>query len=256
MKVLVTFALENEVAPWRAMRQFREEGFGAEKALVADVAGVQLNVVLTGVGRKRSSTVCDRIGSKWTDLDICISAGLAGALAPRYRVGQVMVARTVTSALPTFDEGPGRLQSDADLLRLAVDCGAEPVDRFYTAYAVAGTAEEKRALSAEAEIVEMESFDVMAEAQKRGLRSIAIRAVSDGADQDLPLDMNRVFNGDGAVDVAAVLRQVARRPASFPRVVRIARQSRLAAQTLVHFLDGYILALANQTEIVEARSAV
>jgi adenosylhomocysteine nucleosidase len=255
MRVLVTFALENECAPWRAARQFREEGFGPERTLVADVAGVQLNVVLTGVGRKRAGAACAQILKQWNDLDVCISAGLAGALAPRYRIGQVVVSRTVTSATSTF-EGPGCLQCDADLLRLAVDSGAEPVERFYTAPSVAGTVAEKRALSAKAEIVEMESFDIIAEAQRRGLRAIAIRAVSDGADQDLPLDMNRVFNVDGAVDVAGVLRQVARRPASLPGVMRIARQSKLAAQTLVRFLDGYVLALANQAEIVEARSAV
>ncbi len=44
-----------------------------------------------------------------------------------------------------------------------------------------------------ADAVEMESFAVLSRARANGVPGIAIRAVSDTVDEDLPLGMNEVF---------------------------------------------------------------
>ena len=50
-----------------------------------------------------------------------------------------------------------------------------------------------------ADVVEMESGDVLFEANAFGARVIAVRGISDTWDEDLPIDFNRVLTGEGNV---------------------------------------------------------
>ena len=49
-----------------------------------------------------------------------------------------------------------------------------------------------------------------------GIPGVAIRAISDLADEDLPLDMNEVFTDEGQVSIPRILGQVALHPQSIP----------------------------------------
>ena len=52
MKVLITFALANEFAPWRKLRRFERVSAGAsDQTYVARVGLCDVRVVLTGAGR-------------------------------------------------------------------------------------------------------------------------------------------------------------------------------------------------------------
>jgi hypothetical protein len=84
-----------------------------------------------------------------------------------------------------------------------------------------------------------------------GFSCIAIRAVSDRCDEDLPLDMNRLFAEDGQVSVSRVLGQVARHPAAIPSLMRLAQNSKKAAESLARFLDSYIDAIAHPSNVSE-----
>jgi adenosylhomocysteine nucleosidase len=89
--------------------------------------------------------------------------------------------------------------------------------------------------------VDMESVYVLAAAWQHGARAIAIRAVSDAADSDLPLDFNRVFSERGGVSVPKVVGQLVRRPGRLPGLLRLANDSERAASALAQFLDAYLL---------------
>ena len=75
----------------------------------------------------------------------------------------------------------------------------------------------------------MESLYVLAAAWQHGVRSIAIRAISDAADSNLPLDFDRVFSERGEVSVPKVIGQVVRRPGLLPGLLRLANESERAA---------------------------
>jgi len=187
--------------------------------------------------------------------NFCVSSGLAGALRPAYQVGQVLAARSVFSETPrTYMENPV-MQSSEALVSFAAECGATLVDRFHTAGRVIARAEEKRYLGETADAVEMESFDILHEANAFGIPAIAIRAVSDCADEDLPLDMGEVLNGEGQVSVPRVLGQLARRPTALPGLMRLGRQSKLAAESLAQYLDRYIAAIAGRAELFGSATA-
>jgi adenosylhomocysteine nucleosidase len=104
--------------------------------------------------------------------------------------------------------------------------------------------------------VEMESFEILREAQAAGVPAVAVRAISDTVGEDLPLDMNQVFTDQGQVSIPRVLGQVALKPQSLPGLIRLGRNSRIAAQSLAHFLDSYVVALAGRAAQFETKSSV
>ena len=95
--------------------------------------------------------------------------------------------------------------------------------------------------SAAGDAVDMESVWVLAAAWQHGVRTMAVRAVSDAADSDLPLDFNRVFTERGEVSIPKVVGQLIRRPGRLPGLLRLANESEQAASALGHFLDAYLL---------------
>lgn len=256
MKILVTFALENEFAPWRSMRRFRQAQWGKAAAYFTEIGGVEVGVVLTGVGpRIAALRAQDVMRAEADSIQLCISSGLAGALRSDHTIGQVLVARGVRSDTPGRESNTNTLECSGALLSFAEESGATIVGRFYTSERAIGTPEEKEHLSQLADAVEMESFGVLSESAAAGIPGIAIRAISDLAQETLPLDMNEVFTNKGEVSVPRVLRQVARHPGAMPGLVKLGKQSKAAAESLARFLDSYVGGVAERTVALGARSA-
>jgi adenosylhomocysteine nucleosidase len=256
MKILITFALESEFAPWRATRSFRSSRLGAAAAHHAEVAGAEVLVVLTGVGpRLAALRAAELMRAEADSIQLCISSGLAGAVKADYAIGQILAARAVRSEGLSRDRGSNLLECSAALTSFAEECGATIVNRFYTSERAIGTPEEKERLGQLADAVDMESFAVLTEAAASGIPGIAIRAVSDLADESLPLDMNQVFTQNGHLSVPRVLGQMARHPGAMPGLMKLGKQSKTAAESLARFLDRYVASVAERTAALEARSA-
>ena len=271
MKILVTFALENEFAPWRDRREFRAEprpkpeivdkeirGVKIEspETYTAEIGGAHVEVVLTGAGPKPAASVISQAIRATPDtIDFCISSGLAGALRPQYRIGQVLAAREVRSG--SIQPGyPGEtVQSSEALVSFAGECGATPVEKFHTAGRVIGRAVEKKHLGETADAVEMESFVVLGEAQRRGVPAIAVRAISDSADEDMPFDMTGIFTEEGRISMPLVLAEMAKHPQAIPAVMKLGQSAKSAATELAGFLDRYVERLAAAGTGLEGKTA-
>lgn len=239
MRILLTFAVAAEFAPWRKRRGFEKIAKGKAHFFRARIADSEVNVLLTGVGGRNAWLEATKVISGG-EVDICISSGLAGALRPEYRLGDVLAAKEVRAA--------GRKQvvaADRQLVRLAEEHGARAVDSFYSADHVIGLVSEKRELARLADAVEMESGEVLDEVAAFGARGIAIRGISDRADQNLPLDFNRVVTATGEVSISRVLGEIVRHPSSTAALMRFGGQSRVAAEKLAAFLDRYVEAVAS-----------
>jgi adenosylhomocysteine nucleosidase len=255
MKILVTFALENEFAPWRALREFHAVQWGDAEVYRAQVGAAEVVVLLTGVGPKQAHLQTAKVlGGDQESMHLCVSTGLAGALKPEFRIGQVLAARSVRAESELNDLSSNPQQSSAPLLSFAAECGATVVEQFFSAVRVVGRAEEKRHLGAQSDAVEMESFEVLLESAASGIPAIAIRAISDTVDDDLPLDMNRIFTDEGQVSIPRVLGQVALHPGSVPDLVRLGQNSKSAAESLAGFLDKYIVTVSQRFQTLERRT--
>jgi adenosylhomocysteine nucleosidase len=236
MRVLVTFAMDAEFAPWRKLRSFNKlpranldlDGYSTE------IDGAKVDVLLTGIGCKKAWVEATKI--LWdADVDLCISSGLGGGLKPEHRPGEVLAAESVFAR-----ETKTLISCSSELVEIAASCGAKIVKRFHSIDHVALGADEKRALGLRADVVEMESGEILYEAGAFGAKRIAVRAISDAVEENLPLDFNRATTESGDLSMARVLGQLARNPGSVPSVIRFGHQSRLAAENLAIFLDTYV----------------
>ena len=247
MKVLVTFAVDAEFAPWRKLRQFSQANLGEIEAYSSRIRDGELVVLLTGVGGRRAWAEATKV--IWDGkVDVCISSGLAGALRDKHRPGDVLAAKAVHATI-----WKKVIPSDADLLEMASACGVKIVDAFYSVDRILVHSSEKSELSAKADAVEMESGDIMLEAVAFGAKVIAIRAISDAVEEDLPVDFNRVTSESGDVSIAKIVAQAAAHPGSIPALIRFGRQSRNAAEKLAIVLDAYIEKLASKNHMEQAK---
>jgi adenosylhomocysteine nucleosidase len=234
MKVLVTFALENEFAPWRKMRNFQKSsGNAGDRSYAVKIGEANVQVFITGVGRFAVQRAA--AGAFESAPEVCISSGLAGSLKDSHQIGEVLATRATSDAA-----GVHLIYSNAELLADAVESGAKRVERFVVSDRVIATAAEKKSLAVLGDAVDMESLYILAEASKRAIPAIAIRAVSDDTSSDLPLDFDRLLNVQGGVSVPKVIGQVISRPQRLGALLRLARHSARAASALARFLDVYV----------------
>jgi nucleoside phosphorylase len=248
VKILVTFAVEQEFAPWRRRHPFAAVRQGNQTLYCARISEIDAAVLLTGIGPSVAGAEAMGVLMKAFEqnqgFDFCISSGLAGGLQFEHRTGQVLAARVVQSESLRADLGHDEIESDGKMLWQASECGAKLVEKFFTTSRVVAHAGEKARLGGIADAVEMESFEVLLQAAAWGARGVAIRAVSDSAGEDLPLDFNRLVDERGRLKPLLLLAEIARRPQKLPGLLRLARQTRQAAAALADFLDRYVMALA------------
>jgi nucleoside phosphorylase len=249
LRVLVTFALENEFAPWRKMRSFAKVSSDLwDHSYHAKIDAMDIRVFLTGVGRfaaQRAAAIA------FEDVpDVCIASGLAGGLRPEHPLGTVLAASSVTDS-----KGSKLVYSDSELLSNALALGAKRAERFLTSDHVVGKAAEKQALGASADAVDMESLWILSSAAEPRIPALAVRAVSDTVDSDLPLDFDRIFNDRGALSIPKVIGQLAKRPAQLGGLLRLAHDSERAASNLARFLDGFVQSLTAPPTVENAKSA-
>lgn len=243
MNILVTFAVHAEFAPWRKKRNFRAVA-GDWPMYEAEYGGSKIRAVLTGMGQTHALEAIRR--ALPLKPDVCISTGLAGAVRTGFFPGEILAARLVSEA-----GEPVAVASHPELLSSAVDCGARQVERFVTSPKLVGQAAEKRKLAGEAEAVEMESYTILAEAARFGVPAIAVRAVSDSADFEMPYDFESACDGRGQIRMASIAAQVLRRPMGLPRLLALARDCRGAARQLATFLDLFAGTLADRLIPIE-----
>ncbi len=250
MKILVTFAVASEFAAWRRRHDFRQIAHEPFALYVSEIAGNAVRGLLTGIGTGAAAEA-----TRWalaSPADICISSGFAGALNKNFGVGDVVAGRVVLRA-----ERELAVASDHQLLAIAQDAGARQVDRLLTSEHLIADAAQKVALAGKADAVEMESFVILAEAARHGVRAAAIRAVSDAAACSLPYDFDQARDARGQIRLTALLGQVIRQPHGLPALLSFARDCRFAARQLADFLDQYLQLLSarldlSQSEMVAA----
>jgi nucleoside phosphorylase len=250
MRVLVTFAVEAEFAPWRKRRRFSSINYDGLRLWRTRVGDVEVVALLTGVGTQASSQAMGMMIAMADDdkyFDVCISSGLAGALCDTLRVGDIIAPQSLIAESVHADLGSDQLYVDDNLRRLALEAGAVNANCLFTSDRLFVKASQKSACASRAQSVDMESFDIVKEASAWGARSVVVRAISDSAKEELPIDFSLTLSKNHQISVVKVLLQLLKNPLSLPALLRFARQSRQATERLAVFLDGYVQAIASVT---------
>ena len=153
-----------------------------------------------------------------------LSFGVAGALDPALRVGDVVVAAEVSGAGETA-RAPWIVPADAAWSAALLAATGARQGRAAGLGAPAATPAIKASLrgSTGATVVDMESAAVALVARERGLPFAVLRVVSDAAGDALPRAALAGLRTDGSTDALAVLGGLLRRPGDLPALLRTAR---------------------------------
>lgn len=247
MKVLVTFAVEAEFEAWRKLRAFNLIDYQGLKLRKTKIEGTEVTVLITGIGAQAAAQAMDlmmRMADKDQYFDVCVSSGLAGALCDTLSVGDVIAPKELIVELKHADLRTERLQVDAELRQRALGRGAKNANCLFTTDEILVKASQKKSCASRAQSVDMESFEIVKSASAWGARSVVIRAISDSATEDMPINFNLTLSEQKEVSLPKVLIELAKNPLALPALIRFGKQSKRAGALLAEFLENYLKDLA------------
>jgi adenosylhomocysteine nucleosidase len=216
-KVAIVAALEREVRPliknWHSsQRQHEDRGF---KFFESEWAVL----VCGGIGAEAARRATEAVIAIYNP-SLTVSAGFAGALDPTLLVGNVLTPRWV------IDAGDGS----------RTDTGGG-VGALVSIDSVAGPEQKaKLAKAYGAQAVDMEAAAVARGAQARGVRFIAIKAISDESNFAMP-PMKQFVSESGEFNTTRFVVFALVRPWLWPKMVHLARNASRAATALCGSLE-------------------
>jgi len=174
-----------------------------------------------GPGPQLAAQVAREAAKRLKNVEAFISTGFCGALDAELRPGDIVIGNYVNGeAVRTPEIDIGHTQA--------------PVvseDR------VACTVEEKRALRKRGNAVEMEAAGVLNVADELRVPFYCVRAVTDAADEALPLDFNIYRDKAGRFSRPRIVIAACRRPMrTFPALMRLQKNCKSAAAALGDFV--------------------
>ncbi len=197
-------------------------------------------LIESGMGPERAATAAALLIDEATPA-VLVNFGFAGAVTAGLRVGDLVVAeRILLHRGRLFSEQPGLARELAERVAEAVGNG----DRERGCRTLRGTfitaAEilQKRVLAdllpagTSHPVVEMESAAVARIAAREGVPLVALRAISDGAEEELGFSIDEFTDREMRIRAWKVLLTMAKKPWIIPQLVRLARNARLAGQNL------------------------
>jgi adenosylhomocysteine nucleosidase len=174
-----------------------------------------------------------------------VNVGLAGALSASLAVGDIVVAREIRGRDRGFDAAA------SPLFRTAVRLDPVHVGTAITVDEIVCKATDKRRLAESSGVratawVDMESAAIAAVCDELQIPYLAVRAISDGFDEDLPVDFNRCRDAGGRVSAHRVIQAAAMRPRAFKGLLELKRRAELCADRLARFTRRLLEEMMNE----------
>jgi nucleoside phosphorylase len=183
-------------------------------------------LVANGPGSRRAGDAA-RAALSWRQPAAILSTGYCGGLVLALRASDIFVASEVIDLasgrrFPAASPHSNREHATGPLVS---------IDR------VASTVREKRALAKDgAMAVEMEAGAVAVEAERTSIPFYCVRAISDTASENLPLDFNRYRDTYGRFDRKRIALSALFRPAAARGLLKLDSACRKASENLGEFL--------------------
>ncbi|MFN3651290.1 MAG: hypothetical protein ACK47B_17080 [Armatimonadota bacterium] len=185
----------------------------------AELNGHTIRLCLSGMIPSVSKERVDRFLEKHP-LDLMICSGLAGALRPEIKVGELIVQ--------SEDAGLVR-RAEVALQQSGIPYHVGPLVTVAQPV-LTPAARHELAAQSNAIAVDMESQTIAQLCRERGIPCLAMKAVSDGIEDDL----SPILGGFDIVDIPRIALRVLSRPGTWPLAARLARHSHRAANNLGH----------------------
>jgi len=210
--------MSSELRPIVKYARVRQEKRDDLAAYVGRAADVEVVVVQVGVGPDASQRATERALAHF-EVDHVLVSGIAGGLHPDMTIGTVVVPEVV------LDIRSGRRYRAAPMEGVERSGLVATADHLITDEGRLAELEEQGVVA-----LEMESSGVATACEAAGVPWTTFRVISDRPDEGLTDDAIMSFlRPDGTSDVAAAVRFMALHPRRIPGMIRLGRDSSMAA---------------------------
>ena len=196
----------------------------------AEIVGVADVVAVAGGG---DASLADKLKALHGDIRGVISIGLAGALSPLLKVGDVVIADQVMTGVESWD------CHETWRVRLLSRLPHAHQGSLFGSDVIIEKPETKSDLhkTTGALAVDMESQVAARFARARNLPLAGLRVISDDASHVLPPAALVAMKPDGGIALGRVLGSLLKKPAQVPALIRTARASNRAFAELLRCRD-------------------
>jgi len=250
--IAVLCAIRQEISPLAAcMNVSKKFDIDEVPFYQGDMDGRPLTLVQGGIGRDNAIKAASCLLES-TNVDLLISAGVAGGIRHGLNVGDLVVAERVGyTKQHDFDGEELQLESDfackEEIVQLARQFSNDLESKMHfgnllTVDKVINQASTKKRIGEQNSFlaVEMESAAVAEVAMEKGVEFAAIRSISDDIDDDLHLDYDNVISDEGKVKVGSIALSVLKNPQKLALLSRLNKQTRSASKSLANFMTKLI----------------
>ena len=198
-------------------------------------------ILVTGIGRQNAEkSVREFLATNSPKL--VLTCGFAGGLNPDLKLGDVVFEipnrRDELHESQTKIEGEVRDSCNSSLREKLIAAGAKSA-KFFCADHIATTVVEKKKLRDEtgADAVEMESAAIHAVCREHGIPCATVRVISDTANEDLPLDFNKLSKPDKSLDFGKLAWAIIKSPGKISALMQLQKKTSFAASQLALVLE-------------------
>lgn len=237
MNIAIITAMPEETrACLKAAESAEPRKIGGLKAFHCRIRQHDLLLVESGMGLKNAASAAEALLGGFRP-DLMISAGFCGGIAPELRVGDV----AVSAGLCIVSGGVAQhapVEVAAHARNFVARQSAAGARVFASLFAATPTIMAKREIApllppeAPCPVVEMESAAVAIVAVENNIPFMGIRTVSDPADEELGFSLEEFTDRHLRIRPHKVALTILRKPWILPQLVRLARNSRIAADSL------------------------
>jgi adenosylhomocysteine nucleosidase len=194
-----------------------------DRCVSGKIGSKSVSLLRSGVGPENTSR---RLAETSQSPQCVLSIGCAGALAPDISIGDAVISNRIVDVAA---EG-GPYAPSPNLATIASECCRDLGIPFHlggtvTTPDVAATVEAKQNLAAKhgAIAVDMETAQVAAWTKKIGVPLLAIRTISDMANDRIPPEIREIVDQKGTLRPAKAIAVFARKPKILSEAIRLKR---------------------------------
>jgi adenosylhomocysteine nucleosidase len=242
MKIGIITAMPKETgAIVRALQQTQKIRSGGRTLHHAQFSGHEIVVAEAGMGFANATTAARQLMGELRP-DLVISAGFCGGISKELQVGDVVLASGLAIVSDSgLKDVPVTIPavSRAFASRQAAEGRRVFTGLFATTTAIMQKSRLAALLHADAPypVVEMESAAIALLAGENGIPFVGIRTVSDPFDEELGFALDEFCDQRMRIRIPKVLLTVAVKPRIIPQLIRLARNSRVAAASLSQAME-------------------
>ena len=216
---------------------------------VGDLDGRHVAVIETGVGREAAERATDD-AIELHQPDWVVSAGFAGALVDKLKLGHVVMADCVIDVQGNSLELGLKLDEETTRAMKGLHRG-----RLLTVDKIVRMPKQRRTLANEHDALacDMETMAVAEVCAKRKVRLVSVRVVSDEVNDELPREVGKLMSQKSlAGKLGSATGAIWRRPGVVKDMWKLKETALKASDRLAKFLKGVVVQLPASSEEGEA----